>query len=302
MPSTVGCSSDHTQDNLKRRKARLPQAESKPRSQVVSLSLSMAGMVLAFALGWGSRGMHPADAAQSGPDVWEHTTHPGMRDGFNWTQLSMSRSNNFPPTFVRHLSVEEVQQGGAFSVWHRTYARSIPALISGLARNWSIRIGAWTLDDFLREWGDQPVTVAFSQDEKFQRGIAHPTEGRVVLAPDRLQLPFREFVRLQREQQSRRGGPIEHIAVQQSPSRSFAEFGLPSLPPLLEELVGPTLQARNFWAAVPPKTSVLHYDWQDRMHMHMHAVHMPCTCHAHAMHMHMHISCTCHASSVPHPC
>ena len=38
--------------------------------------------------------------------------------------------------------------------------------------------------------------------------------------------------------------------VQQSPSRSFAEFGLPSLPPLLEELVGPTLQARH----LPPAT------------------------------------------------
>jgi hypothetical protein len=199
-----------------------------------------------------------------------------MREGFNWTQLSMSRANNFPPTFVRHLSVEEIEQRGAFSVWHRTYARSIPALISGLARNWSTRMSAWTLDDFLREWGEQPVTVAFSRDEKFQRGVAHPTEGRVVLAPDRLQLPFREFVRLQREQQSRAGGPVEHIAVQpppsnpnpnpspspspgpgphqvqQSPSRSFAEFGLPSLPPLLEELVGPTLQARTFLANPNP--------------------------------------------------
>ena len=51
--------------------------------------------------------------------------------------------------------------------------------------------------------------------------------------------------------------------MQQSPSRDFAEFGLPELPPLLEELVKYTLNARNFWAAVPPKVSVLHYDWQD---------------------------------------
>ena len=302
--TAAGCSDDLSQDDLKSLKTRRPQAESKP--QVASTTLSVAGMVLAFALGWGGRGMRPDDAAQSGaPDVWEHTTHPGMREGFNWTQLSMSRANNFPPTFVRHLSVEEIEERGAFSVWHRTYARSIPALISGLARNWSTRMSAWTLDDFLREWGEQPVTVAFSRDEKFQRGVAHPTEGRVIEAPDRLQLPFKEFVRLQREQQSRAGGPVEHIAVQQppsnprpspspkpdsyqspssspspspspnphqvqqspsnpspnpdpspspnlnphphqvqqSPSRSFAEFGLPSLPPLLEELVGPTLQA-----------------------------------------------------------
>ena len=136
-----------------------------------------------------------------------------MREGFNWTQLSMSRAGNFPLTFVRHLSVEEIEQRGAFSVWHRTYARSIPALISGLARNWSTRMSAWTLDDCLREWGEQPVTVAFSRDEKFQRGVAHPTEGRVVLAPDRRQLPFKQFVALQREQQSRAAGPVEHIAV-----------------------------------------------------------------------------------------
>ena len=60
---------------------------------MTSTSLSVAGMVLAFGLGWGGRGMRPDDAAQSGaPDVWEHTTHPGMREeGFNWTQLSMSR-------------------------------------------------------------------------------------------------------------------------------------------------------------------------------------------------------------------
>jgi len=55
----------------------------------------------------------------------------------------------------------------------------------------------------------------------------------------------------------------EHLAVQQSPSRDFAEFGLPALPPLLEDLVRYTLNARNFWAATPPKVSVLHYDWQD---------------------------------------
>ena len=52
-------------------------------------------------------------------------------------------------------------------------------------------------------------------------------------------------------------------AVQQSPSRDFAEFGLPNLPPLLEDLVKYTLNARNFWAATPPKVSVMHYDWQD---------------------------------------
>jgi len=51
--------------------------------------------------------------------------------------------------------------------------------------------------------------------------------------------------------------------VQQSPSRDFSEFGLPSLPPGLEDLVKTTLNARNLWIATPGKLSVLHYDWQD---------------------------------------
>ena len=35
------------------------------------------------------------------------------------------------------------------------------------------------------------------------------------------------------------------------------------LPPLIGEIAAHTMQARNFWAAAPPKVSVLHYDWQD---------------------------------------
>jgi hypothetical protein len=63
------------------------------------------------------------------------------------------------------------------------------------------------------------------------------------MSPDRQRLQFREFVRLQRAQQAA-DRVTEHLAVQQSPSRDFSEFGLPALPPLLEDLVGPTLQAR----------------------------------------------------------
>ena len=51
--------------------------------------------------------------------------------------------------------------------------------------------------------------------------------------------------------------------MQQSPSGDLSEFGLPSLPPLIGEIAAHTMQARNFWAAAPPKVSVLHYDWQD---------------------------------------
>jgi hypothetical protein len=251
---------------LKESEAKELRAKAKSTSQVANASYSLAGMVLAFALGWGGRGMCVEDAAvdrcnstspaqvvppppQGGDgaptDLWEQTTHPGMaRDGFNWTQLSMSRSGNFPPSFVKVMDVSELQQpGGQFAVWHRTYARSIPAVIHGLARNFSARFENWHIDDYLRAWGEQPVVVAFSPDEKFQRGVAHPEHGRVVMSPDRQRLQFREFVRLQRAQQAA-DRVTEHLAVQQSPSRDFSEFGLPALPPLLEDLVGPTLQAR----------------------------------------------------------
>ena len=90
--TAAGCSSDDlNQGELKSLKARRAQAESRPH--VASTSLSVAGMVLAFGIGWGGRGMRADDAAQSdAPDVWEHTTHPGIGvEGFNWTQLSMSR-------------------------------------------------------------------------------------------------------------------------------------------------------------------------------------------------------------------
>ena len=109
-------------------------------------------------------------------------------------------------------------------------------------------------------WGHLDVVVAFSDDVRFNRGVTDSTYGRTIQHPDRVKKSFAEFIDLM-------SGPQvagDYASVQQSPSRDFAEFGLPALPPLLEELVQYTLNARNFWAAAPPKkVSVLHYDWQD---------------------------------------
>jgi len=101
--------------------------------------------------------------------------------------------------------------------------------------------------------------VAFSDHANFNRGEDDDTYGRVVVHPDRQMYSFSQYLDMAFD--AEQSG--EHLAVQQSPSRDFTEFGLPNLPPLLEELVQYTLNARNFWAAVPPKVSVLHYDWQD---------------------------------------
>tara|TARA_B110001452_G_scaffold95433_1_gene78862 strand:- start:1506 stop:2804 length:1299 start_codon:yes stop_codon:yes gene_type:complete len=249
--------------------------------------ISVAGMVLAFAVGWGGRGMQGVGDVSAGAatalegrhafdeytttawEAWEHTTHPGMATvGFNWTQLSMSRENNFnKQTFIKEFTVDDIAaKDGAFMLWHKTYARSIPAVIRGLGKRWSDTFDSWTLDDYEAAWGDQRVVVAYSPDWEFQRGVPHPTEHRVLQAPDRQQVLFRDWVKHVRAYPEHKNAP-EHTAVQQSPSRDFSEFGLPALPPHLEALVGPTLNARNFWAATPPKRSTLHYDWQDSLLM-----------------------------------
>lgn len=179
-------------------------------------------------------------------------------EGWNWTQLSMSRRGNFKDGDVKRYTAEMVREQGAWWVWHTTFARSIPAVVQGLGAQYSERLRGWGLADFRREWGHNEVVVAHSDHPHFNRGVSDPTYGRLVRHPDRVRRTFAEFVDL-----ATNPPEGEHVSVQQSPSRDLAEFGLPALPPQLEDLVRYTLQARNFWAAIPPKVSVLHYDWQD---------------------------------------
>ena len=56
--------------------------------------------------------------------------------------------------------------------------------------------------------------------------------GRLIRHPDRQMRTFAEYLDLVTA-----GAQGEHLSVQQSPSRDFAEFALPPLPPLLENLV-----------------------------------------------------------------
>ena len=267
-----------------------------------SVSITAATAALAFALGWGGRRFHDAAAAlattaadftaaaaaadttagdagaggagaAAGHDPWRYTTHPTMgRDGFNWTQLSMSRAGNFPRNSagrggIREWSVADAEALGPMGVWHKSFARSIPARIDGLAKNWSDTLSRWSLSDFRAAWGHLPVVAAFSPDHMFQRGIGDARHGRRLLAPHRQRVGFGEFLDLVEADAARAaaggGAPVEHVSVQQSPSGDLSEFGLPSLPPLIGEIAAHTMQARNFWAAAPPKVSVLHYDWQD---------------------------------------
>jgi len=196
-------------------------------------------------------------------DPWIATTHPKMgTEGWNWTQLAFTRASNFPAGGVKRYSAQEVKEKGQMWLWHTAYARSVPTIIEGLGKEYSDRISKWKIADYRREWGPNKVTVAFSDISNFNSGRSDPNYGRVINHPDRVMYTMNEFLDLVANPH-----PDEHIAVQQSPSQDFSEFGLPPLPPLLEELTKHTLNARNFWAAVPPKVSVLHYDWQDSVLM-----------------------------------
>ena len=84
---------------------------------------------------------HPGPRAPDGEDAWAYTTHPTMgRDGFNWTQLSMSRAGNFPRNSagrggIREWSVADAEALGPMGVWHKSFARSIPARIDATSRS-----------------------------------------------------------------------------------------------------------------------------------------------------------------------
>jgi hypothetical protein len=240
-----------------------------------ALGWQLLGATVTFALGWASRHFaaasppppppppppaEPPVEAHAREDPWARTTHPDMgTEGFNWSQLSMSRAGNFPPKGYKEYNVSQLREHGAMWAWHTTYARSIPAVVTGLAQELADAHAGWTLADYRRAWGDLEVVVAFSPDIYFQRGrVDDPARGRRLRAPHRQRMRFSEFADMQEAY-----GKEEYIAINQSPSRDFGEFGFPAFPPLLEELVGPTLNARNFWAAHCPKTSALHYDWQD---------------------------------------
>jgi hypothetical protein len=212
--------------------------------------------------------VHPASIADVGAggvgaapghDPWVHTTHPRMgTDGWNWTQLSMSRTGNFPGGDIKRFGADVLREKGAMWLWHTTYARSIPALITGLGKEYSDVMQHWKFKDYRERWGANTVVVAISDDTRFNRGVPDPVYGRLIQHPDRVRHTFHEYLDMVEA-----AVPGEHVAVQQSPSRDLSEFGLPALPPLMEDIVKHTLGARNFWAATPPKVSVLHYDWQD---------------------------------------
>ena len=159
-----------------------------------------------------------ADRAQA-DDPWAITTHPDMgRDGFNWTQLSMSRTGNFPLGGIKSLTAEMVRQRGQMWVHHTVFARSIPGLVSGLADNLARKIGSWGLADFRRELGALPVVAAYSPDRRYNFGMMDEEYGRVLLQPARTRVQFSTYLD-EVEADARRAAegraPDEYVSIQQ---------------------------------------------------------------------------------------
>ena len=115
-------------------------------------------------------------------------------EGWNWTQLSMSRAGNFRNDDIRYLQASEVTEHGAMWVWHTTFARSIPATVKGLAKEHAAQIQHWSLEEYRRRWGRNNIVVAYSDHPNFNRGVRDAKYGRLVRHPDRKQHTFSEYL------------------------------------------------------------------------------------------------------------
>jgi hypothetical protein len=165
-------------------------------------------------------------------------------DGFNWTQLSMSRAGNFPNGDIKRFDVEAVRERGAMWVWHTTFARSIPAVVSNIAQEYAAKFAGWTREDYRRAWGELDIVASFSPDELFQRGrLFSNAEGRRHQTIHRQRMRFGEFLDVLHASETTTP-VVEHVSVSQSAMKDFSAFGLPDLPPLLGDLVQTTLDVR----------------------------------------------------------
>ena len=135
------------------------------------------------------------------------------------------------------------------------------ALVRGLARPWADQLGGASVDALRAAWGDRTVSVTFSPDELYQRGVTHPTHGRALLAAHEETRTFGAFLDL-----AATHGAADYVSVSQC-EQALADFGLPAAPPIIAEQLGldPTATRSNLWATPAPKVSVLHHDTDDSM-------------------------------------
>jgi jumonji domain-containing protein 7 len=199
-------------------------------------------------------------------DIWQSSANSNMgTDGFNWTQVSLSRENNFPKTDLRihEFAAEDFNNPDEEPrLFHKIYSRSVPGVVRGYAKELSGHLGTWTLDHVEKEWGQQRAVAAYSPHNSFQR----PVDGTLV-SPHQQMEQMSEIIqslRIQAELYKEGKEQDEYVAVQQSPARDLSQFGIDILPPLFT-MVRPVLQAQNLWLCTHGKKSTLHNDYRDNI-------------------------------------
>ena len=147
-----------------------PRAEAEPRQRSITKTIGAGGVGAA-------RGRIP------GPP-----THPTMAtEGWNWTQLSMSRRSNFRDDDIKRITAEDVKREGAVGL-ARSQDRSRRCQRS--RRRVRQRHPALDQRRVPPTVGANKVVVAFSDSAKFNHGEDDPEYGRVVVHPDRVQKTF----------------------------------------------------------------------------------------------------------------
>jgi hypothetical protein len=230
----------------------------------------------------GTSGLTPLSVARAlcRHDVVDALLDRGVRD----SGLNLERG---PPSGApaeaecRSCSAEDLHADPTMLA--SSLAEGVPLLVHGLGREWSAHVGQWDVAELRRRWGEQTVLVSICPDSKYQRCVPpegveaddtpRPLSSSVLREPPSYEMRFDEFMDLLPLQ-----GEQEYFAVQQSRCESLADFeGLPSSPPLLEELItnssavgqvalGSLSRLRaNLWCCQPPKLSALHYDSDESM-------------------------------------
>jgi hypothetical protein len=204
-----------------------------------------------------------ADRAQAVPPVGTGTaaTTSAIRSDNTAAREPQPKSDGGTTAVYRLTATDLLSDESGWR--RRVYSGSKPAIVSGLASRFtsSDAMTGWTLDDFARRWGGNPVMLCYSPNHIFNKLVRDARLGAVLRSNACHEAPFGDFVR---ELQNGSHGRDEFLTVSQSPSVTFSEFGVPMQPPGIHLDAGMHV-SRNVWAAHPPHTSALHSDVWDAL-------------------------------------
>jgi hypothetical protein len=257
-----------------------------PPSKRTANAYGWPALLAAFALGYGcSRGgsRYP----------WQFYTHPQMVEtGFDFWQLGSERETNFAGDEVPTYTMEEAELLGPERLYHATLMRSLPFLITDAAKEDAERVSQMTADDVALEWGHiRSRCTVYPGDWEGVSGGKVPAETLRRMGEPLVHTTMSDsnFVGNMSLCNLTRGEFGERMALLRSFSfKSFADFGLPPLPPGFGEVAQPAIRGHAMYItdercapaprraatcprATPhvvarrPHATVMHYDWEDKM-------------------------------------